>query len=186
MTGSSDAPLLTLEPLIEAVRTGVETAGWALSGLQKTTSHEFEGKWHGESSRSAYLFFHRPSGPEWASVDVFLDETSSGLTGNLALVADLRPLGTLGDVADLLDRLGRMARAALPEAYRTPVSLRFRLGGGRADARGASSEVRFKLHIPGIALESGAPSVAALASATVGAFEALLDGPELRALVDGS
>lgn len=182
--GEPNAPLLTLEPLIEAVRTGVRNAGWSLSGLQKTTSHEFEGKWKGESSRSAYLFFHRPSGPEWASVDVFLDETSSGLTGNLALVADLRALGELGEVRELLGRLGRMAGGALPEELRTPVSLRFRLDGRRADAGHASTEVRFKLHIPRVALEAGAPSVEALTSATVGAFEALLDGSELRALVN--
>ena len=51
--------ILTLEPLVDAVREGVESAGWHLSGLQKTTSLEFEGRWEGESTRSAYLFFHR-------------------------------------------------------------------------------------------------------------------------------
>src|SRR4051812_43482453 len=61
-TGAS--PILTLEPLIEAVRQGLEAAGWALSGLQKTTSHEYAGRWDGESSRSAYLFFHRPGGSD--------------------------------------------------------------------------------------------------------------------------
>ena len=39
--------VLTLEPLIDAVRDGVEATGWALSGLQKTTSHEYAGRWEG-------------------------------------------------------------------------------------------------------------------------------------------
>ena len=57
-----------------------------LSGLQKTTSHQFEGRWQGESSRSAYLFFHDDARPDYVSIDVFLDETTRGLKGNLALV----------------------------------------------------------------------------------------------------
>ncbi len=180
MTASSEGPLLTVEPLIEAIRSGVEASGWALSGLQKTTSHEFEGRWKGESSRSAYLFFHRSSGPEWASVDVFLDETSSGLTGNLALVVELHPLGALGDVTGLLTELGRLAEDALPQGYRTPVSLRFRLEDCPGVASRAGSEVRFKLRIPRAALQAGTAAVEALASATVRTFQDLLDGPGLR------
>ena len=56
MIDPNEGPLLTLEPLLDAVRLGVEDAGWTLSGLQKTTSHEFDGRWAGESTRSAYLF----------------------------------------------------------------------------------------------------------------------------------
>jgi len=183
MTRPAKAPLLTLEPLIEAVRSGVHSAGWDLSGLQKTTSHEFEGRWKGDSSRSAYLFFHRARGPEWASVDVFLDETSTGLVGNLALVVELGPLGALGDVASLLAKLGRLAEDTLPRGYRTPVSLRFRMEDCPGEASEAGSEVRFKLRIPKAALQAGAAATAALSSATVRAFEALLDGRELRRLV---
>jgi len=183
VTSPAKAPLLTLEPLIEAVRAGVQSAGWDLSGLQKTTSHEFEGRWKGNSSRSAYLFFHRDAGPEWASVDIFLDETSTGLTGNLALVVELDPLGALGDVASLLAELGQLAEDTLPRGYRTPVSLRFRMEDCPGEASRVGSEVRFKLRIPKAALQAGSAATAALSSATVRAFEALLDGRELRRFV---
>ncbi len=43
MSAAKRGSLLTLEPLIDAVREGVEAEGWELSGLQKTTSHQFEG-----------------------------------------------------------------------------------------------------------------------------------------------
>jgi len=172
-------PLLTLEPLIDAVRDGVESAGWALSGLQKTTSHQFEGKWAGDSSRSAYLFFHRDEGPEGVSVDVFLDETTQGLFGNLALVVDARCLGELGDVPSSLETLSHLARAALPEGYRTPVTLRFRLDDTSRPPRDAGTEVRFKLRIPRAALDAGAPTVTAVCAATVEAFLRLLEDPAL-------
>jgi hypothetical protein len=90
-------PLLTIEPIIEAVHEGVEGAGWLFSGLQKTTSHEFAGRWEGETSRSAYLFFHRPGDPDGVSIDVFLDETSRGMKGNLALVLDGASPARVGD-----------------------------------------------------------------------------------------
>lgn len=172
-------PLLTLEPLLEAVREGVEAAGWALSGLQKTTSHQFEGRWAGDSSRSAYLFFHHPAGPEWASVDVFLDETSQGLMGNLALVVDGCRLGELGDVGVCLEVLGRLSAGALPEGFRSPLTLRLRLDDGGATPGTADTEFRFKLRIPRSAMEAGAPSVSALASATVRSFGDILADPAL-------
>lgn len=181
MSGSSGDALLTLEPLLEAVRDGVESAGWELSGLQKTTSHTFEGRWEGDSTRSAYLFFHHPGVDLPVSVDVYLDETSRGLTGNLALVVDLRDLGEIGSVEEHLDRLSRMAEEGLPRGYRTPVTLRFRLRDGGRPAREAGTEVRFKLRIPVTAVEAGSSAVSALASATVKSFEALLARPELRA-----
>lgn len=181
MSGSGVEPVLTLEPLIEAVRDGVESAGWELSGLQKTTSHQFEGRWEGDSTRSAYLFFHHPAVDLPVSVDVYLDETSRGLTGNLALVVDLRPLGEVGPVEELLGRLSTLAEKGLPEGYRTPVTLRFRLRDGGRPAPEADTEVRFKLRIPGSALEAGSSAVSALASATVKSFETLLGRSELRA-----
>lgn len=184
MSGSAAGPVLTLEPLIEAVRDGVESAGWELSGLQKTTSHQFEGRWEGDSTRSAYLFFHHPGVDLPVSVDVYLDETSRGLAGNLALVVDLRALGDMGSVEAQLDRLSSMAREGLPEGYRTPLTLRFRLRDGGRPAREADTEVRFKLRIPKTALEAGGSAVSALASATVKSFETLLSRPELRAEMD--
>lgn len=184
MTTSPADPILTLEPLIDAVREGVEASGWQLSGLQKTTSHQFEGKWAGDSTRSAYLFFHRAEGPDWASVDVYLDETSRGLSGNLALVVDGRVLAELGDVDAALRTLGVVARAHLPEGYRTPITLRLRLADPLADPGSADSEMRFKLRIPRVALDAGPRAVTALSTATAEHFTALLEAEELQPLID--
>lgn len=174
MTSSSgSAPVLTLEPLVEAVREGVEEAGWELSGLQKTTSHQFEGRWEGESTRSAYVFFHRPDRWEGVSIDVYLDETSRGLKGNLALVVDGRPFGELDDVEAALAVLGAAAHEHLPEGYRTPVTFRLRLSDSDVEPAQASLEIRFKLHIPRTAIDAGASAVSALASTAARAFEAL-------------
>ncbi len=173
-TGPSGVPILTLEPFIEAVRDGVEARGWLLSGLQKTTSHEFEGRWAGEDTRSAYLFFHRGDLPETVSVDVFLDETSRGLRGNLALAVGGPVLGSFSEVQSVLGRLGRSARAVLPEGYRAPVTFRAHLADGHHEPAGAEVEVRFKLQVPSAALEAGASAVSALSGATVDAFDALL------------
>jgi hypothetical protein len=170
-------PLLTLEPLIE-------DSGWELSGLQKTTSHQFEGRWAGDSTRSAYLFFHRPEGAECASIDVYLDETSRGLAGNLALVVDSSPLSGLGDVPSVLRILGGISADALPEGYRTPLTLRLRLDRGQEVGQ-ASSEIRFKLRIPRAAFEAGAGSVAALAGTAVTAFQELLSDERLSPFLDG-
>lgn len=178
-----DRPVLTLEPLIDAVRVGLEASGWSLSGLQKTTSHEFEGRWKGDSTRSAYLFFHREELDEPASVDVYLDETSRGLTGNLALVVDLVDLGDVPSVPDLLSELGRLGAAHLPTGYRTPLSLRFRMADMASSSADATAEVRFKLVIPRTALSAGADAIEALAGTAVGAFERLLLEERLRSVM---
>lgn len=161
------------------MREGVEGAGWKLSGLQKTTSLEFEGRWEGESTRSAYLFFHAEDGPEDVSIDVFLDETSQGLTGNLALVVDVAPLAELGDPATVLSALGGLAKAELPVGYSTPLTLRLRLPDGAADARVAEGEVRFKLVLPKRSMAAGAGAVRRLAGEAVRAFERILHSSEL-------
>jgi len=180
VTLSQPQPLLTLEPVIDAVRVGVESGGWTLAGLQKTTSHQFEGRWAGDSSRSAYLFFHLPTGPEWASLDVFLDETSQGLLGNLALVVDACSLDRLGDPGAALAALGRLARSAVPAGHRTPVTLRFRLADGARPPGEAETEIRFKLGIPTQALRDGAYAVEALAVTAVEAFRTIMADPSLE------
>lgn len=176
----SSSPLLTLEPLLEAVQDGIERAGWTLSGLQKTTSLQFEGRWEGESTRSAYLFFHRDGLPDCVSLDVFLDETSKGLKGNFALVIDGPDLGELGSMEELLEALAAVSKKALPAGYGTPVSVRLRLPEVSTEPAEADSEFRLKLRIPKRAYEAGAGAVSALASASVTAFEAALQHPELR------
>ena len=175
-------PLDTLEPLVEAVREGVESTRWTLSGLQKTSSTEFEGRWAGESTRSAYLFFHRP-GLESVSIEAYLDETSRGLRGNIGLVADVRPLWELPSVPEALQELARVAGGHLPEAYRVPVTLRLRLPGLDEPVEEVELESRIKLRIPSAAMEAGGAAVTALAATAVAAFEALLaDGDAGRIL----
>lgn len=176
-------PILTLEPLIEAVRDGVEGAGWELSGLQKTTSQQFEGRWQGESTRSAYLFFHDPEGWESVSIDVYLDETSRGLKGNLALVVDGPELSLLGDPGACLATLGEAVDERLPEGYRTPVTLRMRLPDRAGDTADVDLEFRFKIRIPPTAVEAGPSAVSALASTAVGSFTALLRDSRVRRYV---
>lgn len=173
-------PLLTLEPLIEAVQDGVTRSGWVLSGLQKTTSHQFEGRWQGESSRSAYLFFHDNEHPDFVSIDVFLDETTKGLKGNLALVVAGPELGLLGSMPDLLAALARVTADCLPEHSHTPFVVRLRMDRPEDDPRTADTEVRIKLTIPPEALSAGASAVSALASVTTTAFERALAHEGLR------
>ncbi len=179
---SKQGPILTLEPLVEGVRDGLETAGWALSGLQKTTSHEFEGRWAGESTRSAYLFFHRDENEE-ASIDVYLDETSRGLQGNLALVVELEEVEGLPGTPSLVGSLAELAAAHLPEGYRTPISLRYRLADSDTSVTRLQVEARIKLRIPGAAVEAGANAVSALSAATARSFEAVLADARMRALL---
>lgn len=179
MSPSREEAILTLEPLIEAVREGVEEAGWELSGLQKTTSHEFEGRWEGESTRSAYLFFHSASAPEPVSVDVYLDETSRGLTGNLALVVDLVDLGVLGRPAEVLRVLGDLSSRALPAGHATPLTLRLRLKNGSREPAEAETEVRFKLRLPKGVIAAGQDAVRGLAATTMASFQRILAAPEL-------
>jgi hypothetical protein len=178
--------MLTLEPLVEAVREGVEAGGWEVSGLQKTTSYQFEGRWEGDSTRSAYLFFHLPEGTATAtaSLDVFLDETSKGLSGNLALVLDGRSLAELGDVETCLRELAGVARGGLPRGHRTPLTLRFHLHAPDAEPGSAEAEIRFKVRIPRSAMSAGASAVSSLASITATSMRSLLESPRLAPFLD--
>ena len=176
-------PLLTLEPFIEAIQEGITRAGWVLSGLQKTTSHQFEGRWEGENSRSAYLFFHNDERPEFVSIDVFLDETTRGLKGNFALVVNGPVLGQLEPMSDLLAALGRVTADCLPEGYATPCVVRLRIDDPGDDPEAADTEVRIKLTIPAAALSAGASAVSALATATTEAFERSLGHEGLSSVV---
>jgi hypothetical protein len=180
---TSGDPVLTLEPFIEAVREGVEAAGWEMSGLQKTTSHQFEGRWQGESTRSAYLFFHRPERWDAVGIDVYLDETSRGLQGTLSLVLEGPRLSGIGDPADALALLGAAAGERLPRGYRTPISLRVRLPEPSAQPGTSEVEVRFKVRIPSSAVDTGVPTVKALTAAVVRSFENLLAHPGIQTLM---
>lgn len=179
--GRSD--LVTLEPLLEAVRDGIEEAGWGLSGLQKTTSHEFEGRWAGESTRSAYLFFHRDDLPESVSVEAFLDETSRGLRGNLSLVLDGPALEVIGAVPPILDRIASASQETLPRGYRIPISVRVSVPRAEVVSDRANVQFRVKLVIPTVAVGAGASAVRSLASGAIVAFEQLLERPEVAELL---
>lgn len=165
---------------MDAVRRGVETAGWPLSGLQKTTSLEFEGRWEGESTRSAYLFFHRNDAGDDVSVDVYLDETSRGLTGNLALVVDLASLGEIGDPAEVLAELGRLSKRRMPAGSTAPVTLRLRLPDGAKEPATAEVEIRFKLNLASRIIAAGGGEIRRFAAESVAAFERILDAGELE------
>lgn len=184
MTAPVEGPILTLEPLIEAVRTGVEAAGWELSGLQKTTSHQFEGRWNGESTRSAYVFFHTPKGPDFVSIDVYLDETSRGLTGNIALVVDLVPLGALGDSEEALRELSRLSSTAISGGHERPVTLRLRLEDAGDEPADAETEVRFKVRIPRSTISAGPEAVRVHSADAVAAFAEILASGGLEHFTD--
>lgn len=177
-------PFLTLEPLIDAIRDAVQGAGWELSGLQKTTSHQFEGRWEGESTRSAYLFFHRADGPEYASIDVYLDETSRGLAGNIALVVDLVPLDALGAPPEVLTALARLSEREIGNTQRRPITLRFRLPDSSVEATSAETEVRFKVRLPRSFVEGGSAMAGPWVTEMVGAFMRILGSPEVAMLAD--
>jgi hypothetical protein len=176
-------PVLTLEPLVEAIEEGVTVSGWTLSGLQKTTSQEFEGRWAGESTRSAYLFFHRQDLPETISVEAFLDETSNGLRANLSLVIEGPPFGEMGDLAQVLARISDAVAGTLPDGYRTPLALRIGLSDADVAPGHGEIQLRVKLAAPSVAMEAGTSAVSALASAAVVAFEHLLERPEIAELL---
>ena len=159
-------------------------AGWELSGLQKTTSHQFEGRWDGQSSRSAYLFFHSENVPDFVSVDVFLDETSKGLRGNLALVVEGPELSDLEPMKDVLSSLAKVGVECMPDGYRTPITVRLRMDRSDADPDDAESEIRLKLRVPAKAMRAGADAVSALASIAVAAFERALAHEDFKLLPD--
>jgi hypothetical protein len=172
-------PVLTLEPFIDGVRAGVEGGGWELSGLQKTTSHEYAGRWEGDSTRSAYLFFHRPDGAEGISVEGFLDETSRGLQGNVSLVVEGPPLARLGDARAALAAAAAAVRRRIPAPRRAAVSLKLRMEEGSEAAEDATTELRVKARVTQAALREGVGAVAESVAMVVRAFEQLLEDREI-------
>ena len=183
MSNTGEEGLLTLEPLMDAIREALEETGWELSGLQKTTSHQFEGRWEGESTRSAYLFFHLPDGSEEVSMDVYLDETSRGLTGNLALVVGLVPLGEVDSVQSALTALSAVSATRITPEYRRPLTLRFRVSDVTQDCALAETEVRFKVRIPRRAIRTGAEAITDFVTDVVDSFAHILESGDVRRLL---
>jgi hypothetical protein len=108
-----------------------------------------------------------------------LDETSKGLKGNLALVIDGPELRGIPDPHGALSQLGDLAQEALPQGYRTPVTLRYRLPKPGRDPGDADSEIRFKIYIPAKAVQAGSSAVAELARVASRAFMSILRRREL-------
>jgi hypothetical protein len=183
MSPTGEDSILTLEPLIDAVRAAVEGAGWSLSGLQKTTSHQFEGRWEGEATRSAFLFFHLGEGLDPISIDVYLEETGRGLTGNIALVIDLLPLGGVGPAGEALRRFGALSAHEIDDRFKRPITLRFRVTDAAQDPGLAETEVRFKVRIPSPAIREGQHAVSVFVEDVTASFARMLASAELRLLM---
>ncbi|MEQ1857570.1 MAG: hypothetical protein ABL963_14015 [Longimicrobiales bacterium] len=114
------------------------------------------------------------------SVDVYLDETSRGLTGNLALVVDLASLGEIGDPAEVLAELGRLSKRRMPAGSTAPVTLRLRLPDGAKEPATAEVEIRFKLNLASRIIAAGGGEIRRFAAESVAAFERILDAGELE------
>jgi hypothetical protein len=187
----SGEPILTLEPLLDVVRETVEAVGWTLSGVQKTTSYEYEGRWAGETTRSAYLFFHPGDSVranielDTLSLDVFLDETRKGMAGNLALVIEGPSLEALGTVARGLERLAEVARDSVPAGLRSPISARASLGDPNRSVGAAQCVFRFKVRIPKTAMDAGPRAVAAVVRSSLAAYGDALVHPVMAELGPG-
>jgi hypothetical protein len=113
------------------------------------------------------------------SIDVYLDETSRGLTGNLALVVDLALLADVGDPDLALRELGGLAKVEMPHGYPTPLTLRLRLPDGATEPAEAEVEVRFKLTVPTRVIAGGGEEIRELVVDAVAGFERILGAGEL-------
>jgi hypothetical protein len=176
-------PILTLEPLMEGVREGGVHAGWELSGLQKTSSREFEGRWAGQTSRSAYLLFRRSDLPPTVAVESFLDETCRGLEGNLSLVLDGPRLREVGSVQTVMERLSTAMVETLPRGFRTPLSTRVQLNDPACPPGEGEVQVRIRFSLPRAFLQGGVPALADRVAETIAHFERLLERPEVAELL---
>ncbi|MGI9628255.1 MAG: hypothetical protein ACR2QM_15585 [Longimicrobiales bacterium] len=165
----------TLEPLLAAVTANVHAKGWRLSGVQKTTSYEYEGPWEGSALRSAYAFFHRGADPEGVgpSVEVFIDETEEGVDGALSLLLQGPALGEEPDVPALVSLAVELAAQSLPREMPAPISVTYS-HPGRKLPDSATAKVRFKGKIPRSAAEAGTAAVDAVLNTTFESFQDVL------------
>lgn len=175
----------TLEPLLDAIRSFLTGRGWPLSGVQKTTSYEYEGPWEGYTLRSAYAFFHGPSdsaGPDGEgegaeggpSIEAFVDETEDGVEASLSLVIRGPTPAEEPDVRRLLGRAIEIAAACVPDELPAPVTVSFSSPGRTAPDR-ASTRIRFKARVPTAAVLAGDRTVKAALGAILDSFERVLE-----------
>ena len=163
----------TLEPLLSVLRPLIEESRWVLSGMQKTTSYEYEGAWEGETLRSAYAFFHRPGDEEGRgpSLEAYLDETEDGLEGALSLVMTAPGPDQEPAVTELMGRALATASASIPEGVPAPVSITYSGRPGATAASAIRARVRFKARIPGTAIRGGERTLGAVTHTILGAFD---------------
>ena len=165
----------TLEPLLQVVRAVLESNRWSLSGVQKTTSYEYEGPWEGQTLRSAYAFFHRVGTPEEGpSIEVFIDESDEGVDGALSLVVEGPAVERESDVRAVLVGAVETAGEALPSELPAPVSISYG-HPGRRPPEAARVKVRFKAKLPRPAVKGGERTVRATLATILEAFEHVLD-----------
>ena len=116
-------------------------------------------------------------------MEAFLDETSRGLQGNLTLVVAGPRCEDLGPASAVLERVATAASETFPDSCRVPLSLRLHLPGSQLPAGRAEVQVRIRVHLPEGRLEGGALAVHHFVQAAVGAFESLLERPEVAELL---
>lgn len=168
----------TLEPFLSVLRPLLEGGGWVLSGLQKTTSYEYEGAWEGATLRSAYAFFHKEGDEDGdgPSLEAYLDETEDGLEGALSLVMaapgpDLEP-----QVTRVLGRALDTAAQAVPEGIPAPVSITYSGRPGATEPSSIQARVRFKARIPATAIAGGERTLRSVVRSILDAFEVVRGG----------
>jgi hypothetical protein len=108
----------------------------SLSGLQKTTSHQFEGRWEGESTRSAYLFFHSEGSLRGREHRRLPRRDQPGAHGQPRARGGSRsPRRARGAFRRAPDRSVRSRLPSCLPEHATPVTLRLRLQTGRRRPR---------------------------------------------------
>ncbi len=177
----------TLEPFLSVLRRDIEAGGWVLSGLQKTTSYEYDGAWEGGTLRSAYGFFHLvgDENGEGPSLEAFVDESHASLDGALSLVMKAPGPERVPGVADLLAVALSLVERAVPEGIPAPVSVTYSSSPGRTGPEAVDATVRFKARVPGSAVQGGERTIRAVTCTILKAFEEVRKGWTLDDSLDG-
>ncbi|MDH3223662.1 MAG: hypothetical protein OEO23_08090 [Gemmatimonadota bacterium] len=183
----------TLEPFLSVLRRNIEAGGWVLSGLQKTTSYEYDGAWEGGTLRSAYGFFHLAGdgNGEGPSLEAFVDEAETSLDGTLSLVMKAPGPERVPGVADLMEVALSLVERTVPEGIPAPVSVTYSSSPGRTGPESVDATVRFRARVPGSAVQGGERTIRAVTCTILEAFEEVrrgwaLESPMGAAPTDGA
>lgn len=135
----------------------------------------------GDSERLS--LFHLGEGLDPISIDGYLEETGRGLTGNIALVIDLLPLGGVGPAGEALRRFGALSAHEIDDRFKRPITLRFRVADAAQDPDLAETEVRFKVRIPSPVIREGKHAVSVFVEVVTASFARMLESDALRLLM---